>query len=146
MTKRAYLPQALRIVKIKDENTTTKTFVLDGSLDAQPGQFVMAWLPRLDEKPFSLANANPVVMTIAAVGPFSQALHQLQVGDYLWVRGPLGQGYQLPSGPAGVSTPFWSRGTLVTHWRWLWGCATTLFGWSGFGSRFSSLDDYWGAY
>jgi dihydroorotate dehydrogenase electron transfer subunit len=101
MTKRAYLPQALRIVKIKDENTTTKTFVLDGSLDAQPGQFVMAWLPRLDEKPFSLANANPVVMTIAAVGPFSQALHQLQVGDYLWVRGPLGQGYQLPSGPGG---------------------------------------------
>jgi dihydroorotate dehydrogenase electron transfer subunit len=91
------LPQALEIVKIKVENATTKTFVLDSSLAAGPGQFVMAWLPGLEDKPFSLANANPVSLTIAAVGPFSRALHQLQVGDFLWVRGPLGRGYCLPT-------------------------------------------------
>jgi dihydroorotate dehydrogenase electron transfer subunit len=91
------LPHALEIVKIKVENATTKTFRLDGSLDADPGQFVMAWLPGSEDKPFSLANANPISLTIAAVGPFSRAVHQLQMGDFLWVRGPLGQGYRFPT-------------------------------------------------
>jgi dihydroorotate dehydrogenase electron transfer subunit len=90
------LHQALRIVEIRAENRQTRTFVLDGSLDATPGQFVMAWLPGVDEKPFSLAGANPVTLTIAAVGPFSRAVHGLVVGERLWVRGPLGHGYRLP--------------------------------------------------
>ncbi len=93
------LPRPLKIVQIKKENAATKTFVLDGALAAQPGQFVMAWLPGLEDKPFSLANANPLSLTVAAVGPFSQALHQLHPGDSIWVRGPLGRGYQLPDRP-----------------------------------------------
>jgi dihydroorotate dehydrogenase electron transfer subunit len=97
--KDAFLPQALKISQIIDENLTTKTFTLDGSLEARPGQFVMAWLPGLEEKPFSLAGADPIRLTIAAVGAFSEAVHRLQVGDLLWVRGPLGVGYELPARP-----------------------------------------------
>lgn len=93
------LPQAYKVVEIKIENAYTKTFVLDGSLTAEPGQFVMAWLPGLEDKPFSLAEAEPISLTVAAVGPFSRAMHQLQVGERLWVRGPLGRGFRLPSGP-----------------------------------------------
>jgi dihydroorotate dehydrogenase electron transfer subunit len=62
------LPQAMRIVRIQDENERTKSFTLAGSLNAAPGQFVMAWLPGVDEKPFSLAGADPVILTVAAVG------------------------------------------------------------------------------
>jgi dihydroorotate dehydrogenase electron transfer subunit len=90
------LPQALRIVEIRDENRITKTFTLRGALNATPGQFVMVWLPGFDEKPFSLAQTNPIRLTIAAVGPFSRTVHELQVGDLLWVRGPLGRGFNLP--------------------------------------------------
>lgn len=93
------LPQGLTITAIKAENATTKTFTLDGRLSARPGQFVMAWLPGLDEKPFSLAGADPIRLTIAAVGPFSRAVHKLRAGDRLWVRGPLGRGYYLPDEP-----------------------------------------------
>ena len=93
----AALPQPRRIRAIRVENESTKTFELAGGLAAVPGQFVMAWLPGVDEKPFSLAGANPLRLTIAAVGPFTQAVHHLQVGDQLWVRGPLGRGFQLPS-------------------------------------------------
>jgi dihydroorotate dehydrogenase electron transfer subunit len=100
MIEQACLPQALKITDIKMENANTKTFVLAGSLAATPGQFVMAWLPGFEDKPFSLANADPVSLTVAAVGPFSQALHQLQVGDSIWVRGPLGRGYHLPADSA----------------------------------------------
>jgi len=93
------LPQPLKIVAIRPENAINKTFILDGAISAQPGQFVMAWLPGMPDKPFSLANANPLSMTIAAVGPLSRALHRLAVGDSIWVRGPLGRGYQLPAQP-----------------------------------------------
>jgi len=97
------LPQAFKVVELKTENDYTKTFTLDGSLAAEPGQFVMAWLPGLEDKPFSLAGADPIRLTVAAVGPFSRAMHRLQAGDRLWLRGPLGRGFALPAGPAGQS-------------------------------------------
>ena len=96
------LPHPFPIIDIRDENSTTKTLRLDGVLEAGPGQFVMAWLPGLADKPFSLAGADPISLTIAAVGPFSRAIHQLRVGDRLWVRGPLGQGFSLPPAEAGT--------------------------------------------
>lgn len=89
----AALPQAARIAAVTDENYRTKTFVLDAALPAQPGQFVMAWLPRFDEKPFSLVAADPVTLMVTAVGPFSRLLHEQHVGDRLWLRGPFGRGF-----------------------------------------------------
>ena len=95
----AQLPQAYKISNIRQENAKNKTFVLDGSLQARPGQFVMAWLPGMQDKPFSLAGSNPLRLTVAAVGPVSRALHALQPGDSIWVRGPLGRGYRLSGQP-----------------------------------------------
>jgi dihydroorotate dehydrogenase electron transfer subunit len=90
------LPQMARIVELVDEGPKVRTLVLDLHLEADPGQFVMAWLPGLDEKPFSLVQAKPVTLTVARVGPFSMALHALSAGDRLWLRGPLGQPFTLP--------------------------------------------------
>ncbi len=92
--------QAYRIDRVYDENYRTKTFVLDGDLEAAPGQFAMVWLPGVDEKPFSIAAARPLTLTIVAVGAFTHAVHELGPGDRLWIRGPLGQGFQLPRSPA----------------------------------------------
>ena len=91
------LPTAARILQIRTDNYRTRTFVLDAALDAVPGQFVMAWLPRFDEKPFSLVDADPVTLMITAVGPFTRLVHELKVGDRLWLRGPLGRGYGVPA-------------------------------------------------
>lgn len=90
------LPQVARIVQIVDESPRVRTLVFGLSMAAEPGQFVMAWLPGVDEKPFSLMRAQPVTLTIARVGPFSSAVHRLGVGDRLWLRGPLGQPFLLP--------------------------------------------------
>jgi dihydroorotate dehydrogenase electron transfer subunit len=95
------LPHPFKIAAIHQENASTRSLALDGRVDAEPGQFVMAWLPGVDEKPFSLAHADPVTLTVAAVGPFSRAVHGLSVGDRIWLRGPLGKGYALPH----VSSP-----------------------------------------
>jgi dihydroorotate dehydrogenase electron transfer subunit len=95
-----HLPRAYHIEYIVEENETTRTYLLDGSMEAAPGQFVMAWLPGVDEKPFSLADANPIALTVARVGPFTTAMHGLNVGDHIWLRGPFGTGFSLEPGPA----------------------------------------------
>ncbi len=100
MSQQTSLPQVARIVGVTDESAKVRTLVLDRHLDAEPGQFVMTWLPGVDEKPFSLAAAEPVTLTVARVGPFSAAIHALGIGDRLWIRGPLGTGFALPDHPA----------------------------------------------
>ena len=100
------LPRVTHIVELIDESPMVRTLVLGLELEADPGQFVMAWLPGLDEKPFSLVRADPVTLTVARVGPFSTAVHALGAGDRLWLRGPLGQPFALPPvGPSGPRAP-----------------------------------------
>jgi dihydroorotate dehydrogenase electron transfer subunit len=88
------LPSAARILSITEENARVKTLVLDAETQAQPGQFAMIWLPGVDEKPFSLVDDHPLTFTIARVGPFTQQVHALNVGDRLWWRGPFGRGFE----------------------------------------------------
>ncbi|MDP2624687.1 MAG: dihydroorotate dehydrogenase electron transfer subunit [Candidatus Peregrinibacteria bacterium] len=87
------MPRVVKILNIKDENPFVKTFTLDISVGAQPGQFVMVWIPRLNEKPFSVAfdDGKQLELSIATVGGFTQELFKMQVGDQLGVRGPYGK-------------------------------------------------------
>jgi dihydroorotate dehydrogenase electron transfer subunit len=88
--------EAFLISSIRRENPNTQTFVLDHPLQAgKSGQFCMVWLPEIGEKPFSIAGADPLAFTISDVGPLSHAVSKLGKGDRLWVRGPLGHGFEL---------------------------------------------------
>lgn len=90
------LPRIVRIKEIRKETRTTRTFVLDAeAAGAEPGQFVMLWLPDVDEKPISIARPVPLTLTIARVGPFSTALHQREANDRVGWRGPYGNGFAL---------------------------------------------------
>ena len=89
------LPRPTKIAKVIEENAKVRTFVLAAAVEADPGQFIMVWLPRMDEKPFSLVDADPVTITVARVGPFTEKLHRLGIDDRIWFRGPLGQGFEL---------------------------------------------------
>lgn len=91
--------QTFTIDAIHEENTRTRTLVFDRRLASEPGQFVMVWLPGVGERPYSIAAADPFALMVVAVGPFSEALHALEEGDRVWVRGPLGQGFRLPDAP-----------------------------------------------
>jgi len=93
--------RSARVVERIPENPKTVTLVLDGALpQARPGQFCMLWLPGVDEKPFSIAGADPLMFTVSGVGPFSDALQALAPGDPVWVRGPFGTGWTLGPGRA----------------------------------------------
>lgn len=96
----------LRIVEIREtirESPTVKTFTFSdrACLKAKPGQFVMLWIPSVDEIPMSLSTIgqNGVSsVTAAEVGEATKALHQRKPGDILGIRGPFGNGFALASG------------------------------------------------
>ncbi len=89
------LHRRFTVAAVRQENYRTVSLIMRETLPAEPGQFVMAWLPGIDERPLSVAGDDPLTFTVANIGSFSEALHRLQSGDPLWARGPLGQGYAL---------------------------------------------------
>lgn len=93
---RMNLPQVVHIREIQDDTRNIRTFVLDAEVpDAEPGQFIMLWLPGLDEKPLAIADPDPLTLTVSRVGPFSTALHERKVGSQVGWRGPYGKGFSL---------------------------------------------------
>lgn len=88
--------QSFRLIQIRQENKTTNSLVFDQPLnDAQPGQFVMVWLPGIGEKPYSILDRDPFSITVTAIGTFSNILYNQAIGNRVWVRGPLGHGFRL---------------------------------------------------
>jgi len=58
----------------------------------------MTWIPGYDEKPFGLVSRVPgeFMITVAAVGESTKALHAMSVGDLIGFRGPFGSTFSLP--------------------------------------------------
>jgi dihydroorotate dehydrogenase electron transfer subunit len=91
----------MRIVEImeaKRENGAVKTFTFVDKLcgKAEPGQFVMVWIPGVDEIPMSLSAINLeglTSITVHEVGEASRALNQKEKGDQIGVRGQFGNGF-----------------------------------------------------
>jgi len=96
MGRKDDMPRSIKILDMKNENPFVKTFTLDISLGARPGQFVMVWIPQVDEKPFSVAfdDGKKLELSIAKVGPFTEKLFELGVGDLVGVRGPYGKPFE----------------------------------------------------
>ena len=82
------------------ESASIRTLHLDCSFDAEPGQFIMLWLPDLhDEKPYSLSGTGAETsVSVLKRGRFSEALSSLPDGSHIWVRGPYGQGFEVNKG------------------------------------------------
>jgi dihydroorotate dehydrogenase electron transfer subunit len=85
------------ILNVKNESPTVKTYTLKDDLcsKANPGQFLMLWIPGIDEIPLSILNVEQgqVQFSVKAVGDATRHLHQLKVGDKLGVRGPFGNNF-----------------------------------------------------
>ncbi len=92
------------ISSVRDETPSIKTFrVIDPpSTDADPGQFVMVWVPGSGEIPLAISGSDEEIvdLTVKRRGPTTEDLHDLGVGDKLGIRGPYGNGYSIPEEPS----------------------------------------------
>ncbi len=81
----------VKIVDIIKHNDNFKSFVLDYNFDSVMGQFVMVWIPKINEKPISLSSNNRI--TVQKLGEFSTEMFNKKVGDCIHIRGPFGNGF-----------------------------------------------------
>ncbi len=89
----------LTIIESEPLTPRVRRISLEGELGARPGQYVMAWVPKVGEIPISVAREveGRTWFLVARVGRVSSAIHSLDVGDRLWIRGPYGRGFTVPS-------------------------------------------------
>ena len=88
-------PMMLKVARTKRETPDHVTLFFNGSIEFQPGQFVMLWIPGIDEKPYTISYHGPgeFGITVEAKGRFSRKAAAMNPGDLLGIRGPFGNGF-----------------------------------------------------
>ena len=86
------------IVQVRTESPTVKTYTfIDHSCSkAKPGQFLMFWIPGIDEIPLSIMDVDRnglVSVSVKAVGDATRHLHNMAAGTTVGVRGPFGNSF-----------------------------------------------------
>ena len=86
------IPQMLEIADVVHEGKGQKSFFFRHSIGCKPGQFIMVWLPGIDEKPMAVSyhNKNEFAFTSNAIGTFTNVVDKMKKGDKLGIRGPYG--------------------------------------------------------
>ncbi|KXB08300.1 oxidoreductase [candidate division MSBL1 archaeon SCGC-AAA382M17] len=111
------------------------------SLGHEPGQFVQVYVPGFGEAPISITSSptkeGPFELCVRAVGNVTNALHSLEVGDNIGIRGPYGNGFDVGffegkdmlfvAGGLGLA-PLRSLINYVVDNREDYGKVTTLYG------------------
>ncbi|MFH0973187.1 MAG: dihydroorotate dehydrogenase electron transfer subunit [Candidatus Micrarchaeota archaeon] len=92
----------IKIARVEIEAQKVKTFYFDASLAAEPGQFVMLWLPRVDAKPFGVMSQTSktrdgFAVTVANVGAFTKKLFALKKGNRVGIQGTFGKPFAIPA-------------------------------------------------
>ncbi|MCU0241455.1 MAG: FAD/NAD(P)-binding protein [Vicinamibacteria bacterium] len=100
----AYLPTLARLTEVRDLATGIKLFrcepLTPGVMSYTPGQFGFLSAIGVGEAPFGMAvsqarGRGQVEFAVQRVGTVTDALHEMQPGEIVGVRGPMGQGFPL---------------------------------------------------
>jgi dihydroorotate dehydrogenase electron transfer subunit len=95
-------PISVRIVDVVEENDKTRTIKFMNPYDDtkfQSGQFMMVWVPGIDEIPMSVSHWNPseAGVTVSPIGEATNTLVSLDVGQLIGIRGPFGTSFNTES-------------------------------------------------
>ena len=102
---RLYAPRPARLVRVEELTPAEKVFSFaleDGSdLDHRPGQFVEVSILGIGEAPISLSSSptdrGGFELAVRNVGNVTGALHRLEEGAVVGIRGPYGNGFPIES-------------------------------------------------
>ncbi len=97
-----HTPRVCKILKVESEAENIKTIYFKDRRTSSriiPGQFIMVWIPGLDEIPMGVSHTglnSELAITVEAVGEATEKLCSLKEGDVIGVRGPYGRGFSPP--------------------------------------------------
>lgn len=94
-------PVMLTVAEKTVHNPYFSTLFFNAAIDFHPGQFIMAWIPGVDEKPYTISFHTPARfgITIEAKGRFSCRAAALSPGGRVGIRGPFGNGFDIIASP-----------------------------------------------
>lgn len=98
MNTNPYMPVKALVLEVIRQTENISTFKIAASgLKPLPGQFMEVSIPKVGECPVSISDFNSeyIELTIRKVGKVTSAINALKKGDYLFVRGPYGNGFPL---------------------------------------------------
>lgn len=92
-----YLPFKLPIINVTEETDIDYAFRFKSDIKPQNGQFLEISVPGVGEAPISISDFGNgyLDMTIRKVGKLTDEVFNLKKGDYLFARGPYGNGFKL---------------------------------------------------
>ena len=104
-TCRTEIPQMLEIADVVEEAKDINSFFFKEQIECRPGQFIMVWIPGLDEKPMAVSyhKKNEFAFTSHSIGKFTSALEKLKKGDKLGIRGSYGNSFSIRQNACVVS-------------------------------------------
>lgn len=91
-------PRVVEVTETVQEGPGLGRVFLDGSVEFEPGQFGMVWIPGVDEIPLSFVGGDPLEFLVHDVGEATSTMLSLEVGDRLGVRGPYGSSFDTGKG------------------------------------------------
>lgn len=94
-TKNPMVPTACKILSVIQETDIEWTFRVESNFQANHGQFMQLSIPKIGEAPISISEIGKDYMdfTLRAVGKVTNEIFEKQVGDFLFLRGPYGNGW-----------------------------------------------------
>ena len=98
-----YVPKPAQVLEVKTMTDLEKHFSLafvdQQPLGHQPGQFVQVSITGIGECPISICSAptRPAAfeLCVRRVGEVTTHIHELEAGDIIGIRGPLGHGFDV---------------------------------------------------
>lgn len=94
-------PVMIRVAEKQVHSPSFASLFFDFPIAFKPGQFIMVWIPGVDEKPYTISSHTPnrFAVTIEAKGIFSKKAVALEAGDRIGIRGPFGNGFNVSAKP-----------------------------------------------
>jgi dihydroorotate dehydrogenase electron transfer subunit len=81
----------VKILDVREENQDVKSFTFHDDFTFFPGQFVMVWVPNVDEIPMSVISIeDKKAIAVKKVGEATSGIFKLIPQDRIGIRGPYG--------------------------------------------------------
>jgi sulfite reductase subunit B len=99
-----YVPVMARVLEVRQMTKLEKLFTVElpngGSLGNEPGQFVEVSLFGIGEAPISVSSSpsrsnGTFELCVRNVGDVTSAMHQMEPGAMMGIRGPFGEGFPI---------------------------------------------------